>query len=86
MFLPFLLAWIIQGNFFTGERVLTRYTIVLVIVASLAGQGEIIRSICPAMATRNDMFNRKCLRCKLRLAFAILTTSMRPGYDLTSKF
>jgi hypothetical protein len=54
---------------------------VLVVVASLTGQGQVVQLSLSALTLRNDVFDRKRLHGKARLAAAILTAAVGTLYN-----
>lgn len=69
---------IIQRRCFTRYRINTANFGVLVVVATLTRQCQIIERVLPIQAFGDDMFNGKGLIGKTQLALAIFATAARP--------
>jgi hypothetical protein len=81
MIIPLLLSRVEQRGRLAGARIDSRLFVILVIVASLAGQREIIEAGFAARAFRFDVFNGEGLRRKTLLAAAIFTATTRTFHD-----
>src|ERR687886_1398385 len=76
MVTPSLLAWMVERHHITTYRLTSLSLVVLVIVAPLTSQSQVIERRFSALTSGNDMFNRKRLNSKTSLASAILATSI----------
>lgn len=81
MVLPALCSWIEQRNQRTVYRIGMFRLVVFMTVATRTSQGQIFQIRFAVFADGHDVFHGKRLRCKIRLALAILATPFRALND-----
>jgi hypothetical protein len=63
-----------NGDYFAGHGISTGGLVVFVIIATLAGPGEVLEQGLTALATRDDVFSRKTLQGETLLASTVFAT------------
>ncbi len=76
MVTPLVVSWVVEAYNSLIGRIKAFRLVVFVVVTTLTGQGEIIQGCCATFRARNDMLDRKRLRCIFRLAPAVFAAAL----------
>lgn len=77
MFVPVVLAWVKQRDYFLTERIESGGFVIFEIVTALAGTGEIFSVAFAADGERDDMLVRERIGAIIFLTKTVFTTALR---------